>query len=158
MLSSISRSVLRRSLALQRVAVVRPTAATANTTVRGMAEMPVPQSQKAVLFEGHPTNEGWEWTVAWWYTTSFILLVGILGFAPKTEITAWAKQEAAARLKMKEQGVEEFVFGTHYKDLTVSQAKTAWDNFSTKALRMNDDDDDDEDEEDEDEEDDDDDE
>ena len=127
--------------------------------VRGLgANMPVPQSQKAVLFEGHPTNEGWESTMAWWYGTSLILIIGILGFAPQTEITAWANQEAAARLKLKAAGVEDFAFGTHYQDLTVKEAKEAWDTFSAKALRMNDDDDDDDDEDDEEEEDDDDDE
>ena len=139
MLSSLSRSLVRRTCAQR----------------RHLGAMPVPQSQKAVLFEGHPTNEGWESTVAWWYATSAIMLVGILGFSPQTDIGSWAKQEAAARLKLKAAGVEDFAFGTHYQDLTVDEAKQAWDNFSTKALRMNDDDDDD-DEEDEDEDDDDD--
>ena len=75
-----------------------------------------------------------------------------MGYAPQTEITVWAKQEAAARLQLKEAGVEDFAFGTHYQDLTVSEAKEAWDKFSAKAVRMNDDDDD-EDEDDEEEED-----
>lgn len=142
MLSSVSRSLLRRS------SLVAPR----STAIRCLAAMPVPQCEKAVLFEGHPTNEGWESTVAWWYGTSAVLLVGILGFAPNTEITAWAKKEATARLKMKEQGVEEFVFGTHYQELSLSEAKDAWEKFSAKAVRMNDDDDDDEEDEDEEEE------
>ena len=79
------------------------------------SDMPVPQSQKAVLFQGHPTNEGWEFTIAWWYTTSAVLLVGILGFAPQTEISVWARQEAEARLQLKEEGFDNFVFGNHYQ-------------------------------------------
>ena len=139
MISSISRSILRRSLQAR------------GPVVRRLGAMPVPQSQKAELFKGHPTNEGWESTMAWWYGTSFILIVGILGFAPPTEISAWAKKEAAARLKMKEQGVEDFAFGTHYQEMTVAEAKNVWDKFTEKALRMNDDDDEeDEDDEDED--------
>ena len=115
--------------------------------IRALAAMPVPQSQKAKLFDGHQENEGWEFTMTWWYGTSLILIIGALGFTPHTEITAWANKEAAARLKLKAAGVEDFAFGTHYQDLTVAQAKDAWDTFSTKALRMNDDDDDDEEEE-----------
>ena len=147
MISSISRSILLRRGVQQQV--------TRGPAVRRLAAMPVPQSQKAKLFEGHPTNEGWEYTIAWWYGTSFILLVGILGFAPPTEITAWAKKEAEARLKLKEQGVQDFAFGTHYQDLTVTEAKDVWDKFTTKAMRMNDDDDDDDEDEDDDDDDDD---
>lgn len=115
------------------------------------SDMPTPQSQKAKLFEGHPENEGWEWTIAWFYTASAILIAGNLAFAPPTEITAWARKEAEARLALKEQGVQEFAFGTHYQDLSADQAKDVWDKFSAKALRMTDDDDDDEDEEEDDE-------
>ena len=143
MISSVSRTILRRS---------NPVAI--RGAIRCLGAMPVPQSSKAKLFEGHATNEGWESTIGWWYATSAVLIIGILGFAPNTEITSWAKQEAAARLKLKEAGVEDFAFGTHYQDLTVSEAKEVWDNFSAKALRMNDDDDDDEDEDDDEEEDD----
>jgi len=115
--------------------------------VRTMASMPVPQSQNAKLFEGHQTDEGWESTIAWWYGTSLVLIVIALGFTPHTEITAWANKEASARLKLKASGVQDFVFGMHYQDLSVAEAKDAWDMFSTKALRMNDDDDDDDDDE-----------
>jgi hypothetical protein len=114
---------------------------------RGMAEMPVPQSSKAVVFAGHPMNEGWERTMIWWYSSSFILICMVLGTTPVTDIEVWAKQEAAARLKLAEEGQTEFVFGTHYQDQVSSNNGSTWDQFSLKALRMNDDDDDDDDEE-----------
>ena len=142
MISSIARASFRRSAVQAR-----------STTVRRMGGghfAPVTQNHKAKLFEGHPTNEGWEWTIGWWYTTSFIMIVGILGFTPNTDITAWARQEAEARLKLKEAGFEDFVFGTHYQDLSVEEAKEVWDKFSAKSMRMNDEDDDEEDEEEED--------
>ena len=134
--AALSRSILRRSTVTLR---------------RSLAEMPVPQSSKAKLFQGHPTNEGWESTVAWFYPLSFFLIVAILGFTPNTEITTWARQEAQARLKLKEAGFTDFKFGTHYQDLTVNQAQEALEKFNAKALRMNDDDDDDEEEEEDDE-------
>lgn len=115
---------------------------------RGMAEMPVPQSSKAVLFEGHPAKEGWESTVAWWYGTSLALLIAIY-FAPETRIEVWAQEEARARLALKEKGFEDFQFGVHYASLPQDDQKKRWDKFSAKALRMTDDDDDDEEEEDE---------
>jgi hypothetical protein len=116
---------------------------------RGMAEMPVPQSSKAVVFAGHPMNEGWERTMIWWYSSSFILICMVLGTTPVTDIEVWAKQEAAARLKLAEEGKTDFVFGTHYQDQVSKGNRSTWDQFSLKALRMNDDMDDDEEEEDE---------
>jgi len=121
--------------------------------------MPVPQSMQAKLWQGHPTSEGWESTMAWWYGTSFALLVAVLGFAPETEIAVWARQEASARLHLKETGaVESLEFGKHYQDVVESQVESNWDKFTLKSLKMNDDDDDDEDDEEDDDEDDDDDE
>lgn len=108
--------------------------------------MPVPQSAKAVLFDGHAAtgSEGWEWTVAWWYPTSFLLICGILGFEPETDIATWARQEAAARLALKEAGqVTQFTFGKHYQSLSEEDVRKEWDAFNTKSMRMNDDDDDD---------------
>jgi len=82
---------------------------------RNMAEMPVPQSQNAKIFDGHKTNEGWEGTLAWWYISSFALCVATFGMAPDTNIQAWAQQEAAARLKLKEESPDAvFEFGKHY--------------------------------------------
>lgn len=128
-------------------------------TKRGMAEMPVPQSAKAVLFEGHQHvgNEGWESTIAWWYPTSFVLICCVLGLEPETGIDAWAKKEAAARLAMKDAGFAgEFVFGKHYQSLSDEDLQKEWDKHSNKAVRMTDDDDDDEEEDEEDDDDDDD--
>jgi hypothetical protein len=138
---------------LARAALLRrsiPTAAARRGLAGGMPHLP--QSSKATLFAGHPTNEGWEMTMLWWYTTSAILLVGILGFAPQTEITVWAKQEAEARLAIQEEsgGTAVLEFGKHYQDVKSSDTKTFIDSFSSKAMRMNDDDDDDDDEEDDD--------
>jgi ESSS subunit of NADH:ubiquinone oxidoreductase (complex I) len=116
------------------------------------SDVPVPQSQHAKLFAGHPESEGWESTVAWFYPTSFLLIVAVLVFEPETSINVWAKQEAAARLKLKEEGFTDFVFGVHYQDLGEEKIKEQWDKFSSKALRMTDDDDDDEEEEEEEEE------
>jgi hypothetical protein len=113
---------------------------------RTMAEMPVPQSSKAVLFDGFH-KEGWESTVAWFYPTSLALIVMILAGAPVTEIEPWAKKEAEARLKLKSEGFTDFQFGTHYQTLSDDERKSVWDKFSMKATRMNDDDDDDDDEE-----------
>jgi ESSS subunit of NADH:ubiquinone oxidoreductase (complex I) len=121
----------------------------------GGMDMPVPQSMSAKLFEGHPTNEGWETTVAWWYTSSFIILVAIAAYQPETGIGAWAEQEARARLKLKSEGFTDFEFGKHYQGMSDEDMKAAWDNFTAKAVRMTDDDDDDEEEDDEDEDDDD---
>lgn len=110
---------------------------------RTMAEMPVPQSSKAILFEGHPKREGWEGVIALWYGSSFILICAILGTRPDTSIEAWAQQEAAVRLaydgKLK--------FGTHYQDVMKTQTKGTWDGMSRKMLKFGDDDDDDEEEE-----------
>ena len=141
MLSSSSRRWIGR-LAQQRIS-----RSSNNTTRRYMAEMPVPQSSQAVLFEGHPKNEGWESTIAWWYSSSFILICLVLGAKPETNIRVWAQQEARARMKLQEEGQTEFEFGKHYQDVVSKQAKDSWDKFSFKtALRMTEDDDDDEDE------------
>jgi len=116
-----------------------------------MANMPVPQSSKALPFEGHPRNEGWESTMTWWYASSFVLLVAVLGYAPETEIAAWAQAEARARLALKESGqVDEddggFEFGKHYQGVIQDQIRSKWDQFSMKAVRMTDEDDDEEEE------------
>jgi len=119
---------------------------------RGFAaeEMPTPRSAEAKLFEGHPRNEGWETTVAWWYSSSFVLIVMILSLQPETGIDAWAQKEAATRLEMKKAGIQP-EFGKHYQDVAESELKSAWDVFSHKALRMTEDDDDEDEEEEEDE-------
>jgi len=116
---------------------------------RGMAEMPVPQSSKAVLFEGHPQREGWESTLMWWYPTSFVLICLVLGTTPETDIQAWAQREAAARLQLADAGVQkEFQFGTHYQDLVGSLTKAGWDKFSSRSVKFLEDDEEEEEEED----------
>jgi hypothetical protein len=86
---------------------------------RTMADMPVPQSASAKLFEGHSTHlEGWEYTVLCFYSLSTLILLSMWGFSPVTDIETWAQQEAAARLKLKEEHGytdADFVFGKHYQ-------------------------------------------
>ena len=152
MLSASARRFAGRSLSVLRRSNVmkQPQQQQLQLQRRTMAEMPVPQSSKAVLFEGHPTNEGWESSVAWWYSTSFVLICLIMTTTPATDIEGWAQKEAAARLQLKEQNPDmEFKFGTHYQDVLKDQRKDGWDNFSLKSVKMTDDDDDDEDEDDE---------
>jgi hypothetical protein len=120
------------------------------TAKRGMGAMPVPQSSKAVLFEGHPKREGWEGVIAVWYTSSFLLISAVLGTRPDTSIEAWAQKEAAARLAYN--GTLEF--GTHYQDVMRTQASGTWDGMSRKMLKFGEDDDDEDEEEEEEEEDD----
>jgi hypothetical protein len=117
---------------------------------RGMAvegSVPVPQSSTAVMFAGHPAREGWESTIGWWYTSSFVLICIVINTTPDTSIQAWASQEARARLALKDKGFTDFKFGTHYQSLSKSELKSAWDSLSSKNTRMNDDDDDDEEDE-----------
>lgn len=108
--------------------------------------MPVPQSMQGELFPGR-VNEGWEWTIAWWYTSSFLIISAIMIFQPEDGIDVWAAREAQARLDLKAQGFTDFEFGKHYQDVQEEKMKSAWDVFASKAFAMNDDDDDDEDEE-----------
>jgi len=86
--------------------------------------------------------------MTWWYGTSFLLLVGVLGYAPDTRISTWASQEAKARLVAAEQGqVSEFEFGVHYQNVAQEHVRDEWDKFTIKSLKMNDEDDDEEEEE-----------
>jgi ESSS subunit of NADH:ubiquinone oxidoreductase (complex I) len=110
--------------------------------------MPVPQSAQAQLWQGHPYREGWESTMTWWYGSSLVLLVAILGFAPNTDIESWAKEEAMARLKSKKGG-EAIEFGTHSFNIVQENRDTTWDKFAVRAVRMTEDDDDDDDDDDE---------
>ncbi|GKY90843.1 hypothetical protein MPSEU_000057100 [Mayamaea pseudoterrestris] len=111
---------------------------------RNMADMPVPQSSKAVLFDGHARSEGWESTMAVWYGTSLLLLIATLGLTPNTEIETWAKQEATARLAMADNSA---AFGTHHIAKNPTQVAQKWEKFASKATKWDDDDDDDEDDE-----------
>jgi len=114
MFRSFSRKVV--SLSQRRHAVM------SRRHMGGGGDMPVPQSAKAVLWQGHPAKEGWESTVQWWYGSSLIVLIAILGFAPETDIQVWAKQEAKARIEQKEDaGLEPAskqttTFGKHYQE------------------------------------------
>lgn len=152
MLSSIARKSSASLSRRMRVPVVVEQQLRNNQRRAMGSNMPVPQSMEAKLWQGHPAKEGWESTITWWYTSSFILLVGILGFAPETEITAWAKQEAAARLHLKETGaINELEFGKHYQSMVQDEVNAAWDSFTVKSLKMNDDDDDEDEDDDDDE-------
>ena len=109
--------------------------------------VPVPNSMKARLWEGHPTApEGWESTIYFYYTVSFFAIFAIINFSPDTSIEAWAQQEAKARLALKAQGFTDFEFGKHYQDEMMNNEAANWDKFSMKAIKPGEDDDDDEDE------------
>lgn len=123
---------LRRSA----LPIVRRTAMRRTATRRMASDMPVPQSQYAKFADGKPRNEGWESTIAWFYPSSFLIIVWIVAFDPETDIRAWANAEARARLELKRQGMTEFKFGTHYQSLSDDELKKEWDEFSAKALRM----------------------
>ena len=115
-----------------------------------MANMPVPQSSKAILFEGHPTNEGWESTLMWFYPLSFVLTVAVFNYAPETEIQTWARQEAEARMALGPGATIEY--GVHYQNLQQEATQSQWEKFAEKAFSLNEDDDDDDDEDEEEEE------
>jgi len=107
------------------------------TATRRMAgDVPVPQSQHTKFADGKPLNEGWESTIAWFYPSSFLIIVWIHAFEPDTDIRGWANAEARARLELKRQGMTEFKFGTHYQSLSDDELKKEWDTFSAKALKM----------------------
>jgi hypothetical protein len=126
------------------------TAAGADAKYLNWPVMPVPQSMNAEMFPGRVT-EGWEFTIGWWYLSSFILIWGIVAFQPNDGIDVWAAREAQARLDLKEKhGFTDFEFGKHYQDVQEEKLKNAWDVFARKAFNMSDDDDDDEEEEDDD--------
>ena len=109
-------------------------------------DTPVPQSMKARLWEGHPTGkEGWESTIYFYYTVSAVAIFCIINFSPDTSIEAWAKQEAKARLALKEKGFTDFEFGKHYQDEMMNDEAASWDKFTSKAIKAGEDDDDDED-------------
>jgi hypothetical protein len=111
---------------------------------RTMANMPVPQSSQAKLFEGHNYHgdEGWEPYVKFWYSTSFVVICCILAGSPDTDIEAWASREAAARLALPDEpdGSRPVLqFGTHYQDLVETQTQHKWDVHMKKTIRMTDD-------------------
>jgi phage portal protein BeeE len=91
--------------------------------------------------------------MAWWYGTSLLLLVGILGFAPNTDIESWARQEARARLDAAAGSAPPTLeFGTHRFNLVQENRDATWDKFSVRSVRMTEEDDDDEEEDEEEEE------
>ena len=148
MLSSRSVSTLARRAALRRVAVANNAT---KTSKRFGSDMPVPNSMKARLWEGHPqVEEGWEKSIYFYYGVSLVSIIAILNFSPDTSIEAWAQNEARARLKLKDQGFTDFEFGKHYQNELMNEEASKWDKFTTKAIKPGEDDDDDEDEDEED--------
>lgn len=122
-----------RALAVNKPPARRWLAADGHTGI----DMPVPQSMKSVFAEGHATNEGWETTIAWFYPTSFLILVWIFAFEPETDIRTWARQEARARMAIKKENPDfKFEFGKHYQGMSDDELRSEWDNFSRKALNM----------------------
>lgn len=132
---------------------------------RHLANMPVPQSSRAQLFENHPIREGWETTMLVWYTSSLALIVAVLGFTPESGIDAWAQQEAQLRLNAAASHGSVVPFGEHLAnrgegervlassvDVVADETMAAWDKFSSRSMRWDVDDDDDEEEEEDDEE------
>ena len=101
---------------------------------------PVPQSATAEFLGGKQKVEGWENTFAWWYASSFIILVLIINTSPDTTIEAWAEKEARARLALKAKGFTDFQFGTHYSSLSEAEMKRAWESVSLKTSNTEEDD------------------
>eukprot|EP00522_Entomoneis_paludosa_P011887 CAMPEP_0172440176 /NCGR_PEP_ID=MMETSP1065-20121228/903_1 /TAXON_ID=265537 /ORGANISM="Amphiprora paludosa, Strain CCMP125" /LENGTH=121 /DNA_ID=CAMNT_0013188959 /DNA_START=253 /DNA_END=618 /DNA_ORIENTATION=- len=117
--------------------------------------MPVPQSAHAKPFE-HSVPEGWESSVAFFTGLSVVILTAHYFFVPDTTIESWAYNEAAARLRLKEEhGFTNFEFGKHYQDMEEDARKEKWEELSNKTFHPfkeeeEDDDDDDEDDDDDD--------
>jgi hypothetical protein len=128
----------------------RATAANKGGARRTMGgDTPAPNSMKARLWEGHPTQpEGWEPYIYFYYTVSAVAIFCIVNFSPDSTIDAWAQQEARARLALKAQGFTEFEFGKHYQDEASDMQSAGWDKFTRRAIKSGEDDDDDEEEDD----------
>ncbi|KAL7571249.1 hypothetical protein ACA910_008906 [Epithemia clementina (nom. ined.)] len=112
----------------------------------GSSHPPMPQSMKAKLFEGHPEREGWEETVYFYYTVGFLWICYNANCLPETSVNTWARNEAAARLILKEEhGFTNFEFGKHYQDeVYVHSRKLGWEELNSKFNPFKDDDDEDE--------------
>jgi ESSS subunit of NADH:ubiquinone oxidoreductase (complex I) len=115
----------------------------------------LPPGPEPVMFHGHsPHAEGWETTVAVHYSLAVILILAIQIWQPANGIDAWAAQEAAARLRLKEEHGwtdDMFEFGVHYQNMDEADIQSQWDRFSTRAVVMNEDDDDEDEDDDDDE-------
>mmetsp|Transcript_20663 Transcript_20663/g.26662 ORF Transcript_20663/g.26662 Transcript_20663/m.26662 type:complete len:139 (+) Transcript_20663:189-605(+) len=134
--AALSRSMLSKKLRVS------------GGSLRRMAQMPVPQSQNAKMFQGHPEYEGWETTIYFWSAISLFLIVVVEGYAPDTTLESWASNEARARLILKEEkGFTDFKFGQHYQGLLVEEQREAWDKQNLKFLPKDDDDDEEDDDE-----------
>jgi hypothetical protein len=114
-------------------------------------DTPVPQSMKAVLWQGHsPEPEGWETDLAIAYTISFALIIVAIFFKPDTTIKSWAQTEARTRLALLESGkIDKVEFGRHYYQEMVQSGSRIdnWDKRMVKGISPGDDDDDEEEEE-----------
>lgn len=108
--------------------------------------MPLAQSNKAKLFEGHPVNEGWESTTHTCYAITAIMLLTLATTTPTTDIDEWARQEVLARMKVEAlKGVDAVKFGKHYQDEVTSLSMSdQWDKFTAKSTRVGDEEDEDE--------------
>lgn len=113
-------------------------------------DMPVPQSQNAPLWHGHPVaKEGWEESMYVYAFLGVVMQVAILTAAPETSIESWARPEAQARLLLASQGQTEFEFGKHYQDVVKKSQTELWATYAEKSTIPGEDDDDDEEDEDE---------
>ncbi len=117
----------------------------------GDHDTPVPQSMKARMWEGHPTEpEGWELTYGIWSAISMVMIVICVGFVPDTTIKSWAQTEARTRLALLESGqIDKVEFGRHYYQEMVQSGTRIdqWEKVMNKGINPADDDDDDEEEE-----------
>jgi len=117
------------------------------------SDMPVPQSMKAELWEGHTVkNEGWESYMYFYYAVGLFMQAAVVAGAPETRIESWAREEAKARLYLASEAgggrTEPFEFGKHYQDEVTEQRRELWTKFNEKSINPGDDDDDDDDEDD----------
>ena len=116
-----------------------PKTATARRTFAAGGDYPggIPQSMKAELWEGHPkTYEGWEMDAYVTGALTFVMAVLAIFFKPDISIQTWAKEEAQARLDLKEKGFDKFEFGTHYNTVKVVNQEAEWDQFLKKVSSL----------------------
>ena len=70
------------------------------------------------------------------YVTGFltaVMTILAVVFKPDISIQTWAREEAQARLDLKEKGFTDFKFGTHYNTSKAIDREAQWDTFLRKV-------------------------
>jgi hypothetical protein len=98
----------------------------------GYPEGKIPQSMEAKLFGGPSKPEGWETDIYITYTLATVLWFVFLYLTPDTSLSTWARGEAAARLRLKEEhGFDKFEFGVHYNTPRIYEE--GWEKLAMKV-------------------------